>query len=106
MAGPATLTARRAVGSDSAHGGRAGESRGRRNATHHHANAAWKQENTDGQDSAYFTHEILPRLQSVSLRKMADATGLTEGYCSFVRRGLKVPHRRHWATLARIGRET
>ena len=49
-----------------------------------------------------FTREILPRLQCVRLGEMAEATGLTQGYCSFVRRGLKVPHRRHWDVLLRL----
>jgi hypothetical protein len=31
---------------------------------------------------------------------MAEATKLPEGYCSFVRRRLNVPHRRHWYALA------
>ncbi len=37
-----------------------------------------------------------------SVRVMAEATGLSQGYCWFVRRGQKVPHRRHWAALARL----
>ncbi len=103
VTGPATLAKRRAAGTDPAHGGDAGRSRGRHNAKQHHANDAWNQGNTESQDAGYFTREILPPLQGISLRRMADATGLTEGYCSVVRRGLKVPHRRHWANLASIG---
>lgn len=38
-------------------------------------------------------------LHDVPLRAMVNATGLRQGYCSFVRRGLYVPHRRHWAAL-------
>lgn len=106
LAGPAILAERRAVGADPAHGGEAGKSRGRRNATHHHANSAWNHDTTYGQDSEYFSREILPMLQTVSLRVMADATNLTPGYCSFVRRGLKVPHRRHWSALERLTTST
>lgn len=102
QAGPAALAKLRAAGTDPAHGGNAGKARGRRNAKHHHANAEWKCGNSDSPDMEHFTREILPILQSVSLRVMADATGLTEGYCSFVRRGLKVPHRRHWTTLSML----
>lgn len=36
---------------------------------------------------------------------MADATGLSQGYCSFVRRGQKLPHWRQWPTLATLGVE-
>jgi hypothetical protein len=33
---------------------------------------------------------------------MAEATGLSPGYCSFIRRGISIPHPRHWLTLARL----
>lgn len=102
LSGPAALAKQRAAGADPAHGGRAGKARGRRNATHYHANAAWDDDNADEQDCEYFSREILPKLQAVSLRVMSEATGLTQGYCSFVRRGLKVPHRRHWRSLAEL----
>ncbi len=78
-------------------------SRGRRNATHYAAVAEWERAAIEQPDPEHFTREILPVLQDIPLGKMARATGLTEGYCSFVRRGLKVPHRRHWNTLARLG---
>ncbi len=105
LAGPAILAERRAAGTDPAHGGDAGKSRGRRNATHHYANAEWNGGGSDDQDSEYFTSEIFPRLQTVSLRAMADVTGLTAGYCSFIRRGLRIPHRRYWARLAHLASE-
>ncbi len=106
--GPAMLATRRAAGNDPAHGGTAGIARGQSNASHYAANAAWEQETVSdpGSTPDDFTRDILPRLQSIPLRAMADATGLTKGYCSFVRRGLKVPHRRHWETLSRLSRDT
>lgn len=103
VAGPTTLAARRAAGTDPAHGGDAGKSRGHRNAKHHAAVVAWEHEEIEKPKPEQFTRTILPMLQGVPLSKMAKATGLTEGYCSFVRRGLKVPHRRHWQTLAKLG---
>ena len=54
-------------------------------------------------DPEVFQREILPKLQSVSVGAMAKATGLSEGYCSFIRRGIKVPHGRHWVALRRTG---
>ena len=57
-----------------------------------------------GADSGPFARDVLPRLRAVPLRHMAEATGLSEGYCSFVRRGQKVPHRRHWAALTQVGK--
>ena len=111
IAGPASLAKRRRSGADPAHGGSAGRARGRRNAEHHATIAAWKQHtgeeglenDADETNPMVFTREILPGLQGVPLREMSEATGLTQGYCSFVRRGLKVPHKRHWNALKRLG---
>ncbi|MDP9369369.1 MAG: hypothetical protein M3Q03_14030 [Chloroflexota bacterium] len=59
----------------------------------------------DQGDAEVFRREVLPKLQGVPLGVMAKATGLSEGYCSFIRRGEKVPHRRHWASLARLNND-
>ncbi len=104
-AGPAALARRRAEGADPAHGGEAGRKRGERNASHVAAVTAWEVGGVESGDDTAFARDVLPRLQSVPLRTMAAATGLSEGYCSFVRRGLKVPHRRHWARLQTLGDE-
>ena len=103
-AGLTTLAGLRASGTDPAHGGDAGRRRGERNAAHVAAAMTWEQDD-DGRtpiDADTFTSDILPRLQGVPLRVMAITTGLSEGYCSFVRRGLRVPHQRHWEALARL----
>lgn len=50
-------------------------------------------------DPVVFVEEILPSLQSVSVRVMAAATGLTIGYCSLVRRGSRTPHPMHGNNL-------
>ena len=54
--------------------------------------------------SAYITpdslFEQLPGLQSLSLREMGDATGLSIDYYSKIKRGLKIPHPSHWTVLA------
>lgn len=103
--GPAALAAQREAGNDPAHGGDAGKARGQRNAAHVAALVQWDREHAAIPEPERFTSDILPLLHNVPLRVMADATGLTEGYCSFVRRGLKIPHRRHWLLLARLGQD-
>ena len=50
-----------------------------------------------------FTEQILPLLQDVPLSEMVQATGLSKGYCSFIKRGLKTPHERHWSALEQLG---
>lgn len=53
-------------------------------------------------DETVFAREILPGLQIVSLTQMSVATGLSQQYCSLIRRGLKVPHSRHWETFRNL----
>lgn len=90
LAGPATLAKRWAAGTDLAHGGDAGKARGKRNASHHAANAQWEQNTKqstpthDEMTPESFTREIVPMLATVPVSVMAAATGLTPGYCSFV----------------------
>lgn len=100
----AKLAVRRATGTDPAHGGTAGIRRGRANAAHVARGHDW-QRGHDSPPDARFTTDILPGLHAVPLQTMAAATGLTRGYCSFIRRGLRVPHPRHWATLATLTME-
>jgi hypothetical protein len=51
-------------------------------------------------DPSIFVVEIFPLLATVPLATMSAATGLSIDYCSKIRRGLSVPHPRHWETLA------
>ncbi len=61
--------------------------------------AVWEAEYGTDADPEVFRREILPHLQFVTFGVMAKATGLSEGYCSFIRRGIKIPHHRHWSRL-------
>lgn len=106
-AGPEMLAKLRLGGVDPAHGGAAGRKRGQTNAAHHAAAAAWERARGDSAygseaDQSVFQRGILPVLQCVPLSMMARVTGLSEPYCSQIRRGLKVPHQRHWEALSRI----
>jgi hypothetical protein len=61
--------------------------------------AAWEVANGNTElDEAAFTIEILPKIRGVSL----SATRLSPQHCSPIRRGLKVPHPRHWESLTRL----
>lgn len=95
----------RDAGVDPAHGGAQADQRGARNREHHKAVAEWNQSN-EVADPNTFTQEILPLLSEVPLSAMATATGLTKGYCSFIKRGIKTPHQRHWNKLRLLGKWT
>lgn len=60
---------------------------------------AWEAEHGAVAEPKVFQREILPQLQGVSLSAMAKVTGLSIQYCALIRRGVKVPHQRHWAQL-------
>ena len=92
------LQIRRDQGDDPAHGGGAGAERGATNRAHQLAVKEWNSTNTRV-DKLVYLAEILPGLQHVSINDLAKATGLSAGYCSFIRRGLKIPHPRHWPAL-------
>jgi hypothetical protein len=101
--GPTALTKLRAAGNDPAHGGRAGKERGRRNAQHVAAAKAWQPAHDNESFTADdFRSEILPKLQSVSLVDIMAATGLSRRYCWLIKTGQRVPHQKHWQTLAKF----
>lgn len=100
-AGPAALAQLRASGKDPRTTPQAlakvaqAISRRRREATE------WNATN-ERPNPAEFTREILPRLQGIPLSALSVATGLSVPYCSCVRRGLYVPHPRHWDALRAV----
>jgi hypothetical protein len=64
--------------------------------------AEWDEAHPDAiVDEAVFRSEILPGLQGLPLSTLVVATGLSQQYCSLIRRGLKVLHARHWDALSR-----
>jgi len=98
-AGPAALAHLRAEGRDPAHGAAAAKHRGATQSKHQRALAAWDGAPGDA-DEATFRRDILPALQRLPLSAIMRASGLSIRYCSLIRRGLAVPHPRHWAALA------
>ena len=52
-------------------------------------------------DSVYL-EEIVPHLDRVTVPQIMNATALSSGYASMIRRGIKVPHPRHWQALSSI----
>lgn len=94
----AVLAQLRAEQRDPAHGGRAAQARGAKNAAHQQALRAWEADNVANADPAEFA-AIQGPLRSVPVAELVGATGLSEHYCSLIRLGKRVPHRRHWGAL-------
>jgi len=102
-AGQRTLAQHRAEGVDPAHGGAAAKARGDANAEHQRAARAFID---DGSlNSIDFERDILPRLRGSSLREISEVCGLSQAFCSRIRAGRVVPHRRHWQTFLQLTRD-
>ncbi len=96
---PAAL---RGQGRDPAHGGEAARRRANTLARRQREAMAFEAEHGTLPSREIFTRDIWPRLQDVPIRAMSEVTGLTRAYCSMIRRGLYVPHTRHWEALSAL----
>jgi CRISPR-associated endonuclease Cas1 len=99
-----TLQALRAEGVDPSHGGKAASKRAQTLARHREETKAFEAATGDPPSHEVFVRQILPALQSVPVRAMAEATSLTRSYCSMIRRG-RIPHARHWPALSALARD-
>jgi len=61
---------------------------------------AWDNDHLQRSDQEVFRQTVLPAIAGVPIRRLANATGLSVGYCGLIRRGLRVPHIRWWEALA------
>jgi hypothetical protein len=51
-----------------------------------------------------FERDILPRIADVPARALAEATGLSVGYCRKVKQGAVTPHPMWWEVMRAIER--
>lgn len=76
-------------------------SRARRLETHQ-AIKEWEATHQRRPDSTVYFRDVFPRVQAASVPALVRATGLCYPYCALIRRGVKVPHPRHWEALTAI----
>jgi CRISPR-associated protein Cas1 len=95
MRGPAAVARLRSAGDDPAKRPESQNKVGAANARRAAEHLAWEAEH-DRPDPDIFRREILPAIRDIPLRRLAKATGLSLQYVGKVRRGLFVPHPRHW----------
>jgi hypothetical protein len=56
----------------------------------------WNAQNPDQTvDEEWFKTTVIPVLQTMTLSQISEETGLSQQYCSLIKRGLKIPHPRH-----------
>jgi len=98
----AKLARLRAEGRDPGHTSETHRKMGAKNAIRRREESAWDAVH-EQPDLSIFGREILPAIQTVPLRRLAAATGLSVTYCGQVRRGDLVPHPRHWDAFREAG---
>ncbi len=98
--GPAKIAAMRAAGNDPTNTREAQRRRAASSSQQRKAVVAWRDDRSlDGVD---FKRNILPKLQNLPVRVIAEAMGSSISHGSKVRSGHLVPHRRHWKKLADV----
>jgi hypothetical protein len=82
------------------------ESRAQRSATQKArvlANQDWKpSKELDWLDRKTYMKRIQPCLAGVTISALQSALGISEPYAIFIREGSRIPHPRHWQTLANL----
>jgi CRISPR-associated endonuclease Cas1 len=107
-AGPRRLAAMRGAGVDPAQSPPAGKKRGEKNAAHAKERATWENNHPEvdiEEEKRRFKSDICPKLARVPLGRITKMTGLSKRYASMIRRGLYIPHPRHYRILEEIATE-
>jgi hypothetical protein len=101
---PAKIAAMRATGYDPSTTPEAQHRRAATASQQRKAAVAWRDDGSlDGVD---FRRDILPKLQRLPVRAIAEAMDASLSHGSKVRGGKLVPHKRHWPALALLGMTT
>lgn len=99
-AGPARIASMRADGHDPTASPEAQRCRAATASQQRKAGAAWRDDGSlDGVD---FRRDILPMLQCVPVREIAEAMSASLSHGSKVRGGKLAPHKRHWQALRKL----
>ena len=53
-------------------------------------------------DEDFYRREILPRLSIFAVKKIRLAIDVSHPYATLIRRGVSIPHPRHWMPLAEL----
>ena len=81
----------------------ASKRRRKANSAQRKAQAEWDSSHPDAnRDPDWFRMEILPRLSTISITRIAQATQMSTSSASKIRSGRLVPHPRHWERLGRL----
>jgi hypothetical protein len=95
----------RAAGKDPSHGGEVARKRGATHREQLRRNAEWEASKAPTMTEDEYRARVLPGLARASVRAIALAMGVSQGYAARLRKGETVPHPRHWAALSGLAGE-
>lgn len=102
-AGQSSLARLRLLGRDPSHSKDASKRRTATLVQRHAEKRGWHRTKEQmALDVIEYRASLLPRLASATLGELVRATGLSKAQCSLMRRGLRVPHPKHWDALRAI----
>jgi CRISPR-associated endonuclease Cas1 len=91
------------IGRTAAQSSEARASRADTQRLHHAARRKWQAHGkADGLDEKAYVERLQPHLRKITAAVIASALRVSEPYASDIRSGRRVPHPRHWQTLARL----
>jgi hypothetical protein len=91
------------VGREIAQSARSQQSRSETQRRHEEAKRAWRLSSTsDWPDENTYVQEIQPRLNTVTISRLASTLNVCESYAADIRAGRRRPHQRHWRALAEL----
>jgi hypothetical protein len=93
------LAVQTAAGNDPRRSAAMNRARGEAISDGHRRNRSWARAHRGQRDEAWFKREVVPKLDTFSLKEIGKATGLSLAACSRIRAGARVPHPRHWEAL-------
>lgn len=102
MSGVKKLAELRASGYDPTATTQARSKIGATNRAQSERRAEWERTHEERPDPSTFRAEVLPKIQEVPLRRLAEVTGLSITHCAKIRAGLVVPHAMHWEAFANL----
>jgi hypothetical protein len=53
-------------------------------------------------DEEYYRSKVLPALARLTITKIQVAMDVTFPYAAMVRKGIRIPHPRHWLALSKL----
>ena len=52
----------------------------------------------------FYIQEVQPKLTTIKVKEIGQALAISKPYAALIRAGRRLPHQRHWETLAKLAK--